>query len=71
MVLEGDRDAQAIKSAMRQLISSEVPEAVIDYIEVTDDETVQPVDEIKAAVLVALAVRIGGTRLIDNVTLRP
>ncbi|HNZ08163.1 MAG TPA: pantoate--beta-alanine ligase [Bacillota bacterium] len=69
-VAGGERDAGKIKSAMRDLIMSEVPDASIDYIEVVDDDTVQPIERIDGKALIALAVRIGGTRLIDNVTVK-
>jgi len=49
---------------------SEVPDALIDYVEIVDDDTVQPIDKVDGKALVALAVRIGGTRLIDNVTVK-
>jgi len=41
--------------------------AVIDYVEVVNADTLENVDEIKGRVLVALAVKFGSTRLIDNV----
>jgi pantoate--beta-alanine ligase len=71
MVADGIYNTEKIKSAMRSLILSEVPAAVIDYIEVVDDDTVQPLAQVNGPSLVALAVRIGGTRLIDNITVRP
>ena len=71
MVSGGIHNSEKIKSAMRSLILSEVPAAVIDYIEVVDDDTVQPLAQVNGPSLIALAVRIGGTRLIDNVTVRP
>ncbi len=71
MVADGIYNTEKIKSAMRSLILSEVPAAVIDYIEVVDDDTVQPLAQVNGPSLIALAVRIGGTRLIDNVTVRP
>lgn len=68
LVKEGVRDTGVIKGEMRRLILSEVPDASIDYVEVVDDDTVVPIERIEGRALVALAVRIGGTRLIDNVT---
>jgi len=70
LVASGELDAGKIKSAMRDLIMSEVPDALIDYVEIVDDDTVQPIDKVDGKALVALAVRIGGTRLIDNVTVK-
>lgn len=71
MVADGIYSTEKIKSAMRSLILSEVPAAVIDYVEVVDDDTVQPLAQVNGPSLIALAVKIGGTRLIDNVTVRP
>ena len=44
------------------------PIAEIDYIEIVDGSTLEPVETIKNGDLVALAVYIGNTRLIDNFT---
>jgi pantoate--beta-alanine ligase len=71
MIAGGIYDTEKIKAAMKSLILSEVPTAIIDYVEVVDDDTVQPLAHVNGPSLVALAVKIGGTRLIDNVTVRP
>ena len=42
------------------------PLARIDYVEVVDWNTLEPVEEIRKPILVAIAVYIGKTRLIDN-----
>jgi pantoate--beta-alanine ligase len=42
---------------------------VIDYVSVASPETLEEVERIQGRALVSLAVRIGKTRLIDNVTL--
>jgi pantoate--beta-alanine ligase len=62
---KGERDAKRLVAAMRQCIAAE-PRARIDYIEAVDAGTMTAVDRIEAPVLVALAVFIGKTRLIDN-----
>lgn len=54
-----------LRAAMVYLISM-VPDAEIDYIQFVDDTSLVPVDSVKDAVLVALAVKFGRTRLIDN-----
>ena len=64
-VQEGMRDASALKTLMEGIINKE-PLARIDYIEVVDGLTMQPVKQIEGSVLVAMAVYIGSTRLIDN-----
>jgi pantoate--beta-alanine ligase len=50
---------------MREVLESE-PLARIEYAEVVDAETFQPVDALAGNLVLPLAVRIGGTRLIDN-----
>lgn len=65
MVEEGETDAKTVKDAMIQEIEAE-PLAKIDYVEAVDGLSMQPVETIKAPALVAMAVYIGKTRLIDN-----
>ena len=62
----GETDAAEIRSRMRRLIN-EQPLAAIDYISVADAENLNELEIITGATLVSLAVRIGKTRLIDNV----
>ncbi len=64
----GARDAEAYRRRLREVIDAE-PLAEIDYISVADPETLAELDRIQGAALVSLAVRIGATRLIDNVVL--
>ena len=67
----GERDASRLRALVRERIEAE-PLAEIDYVSLADVETL---DELEGAVggpaLLSLAVRFGGARLIDNVTLRP
>jgi pantoate--beta-alanine ligase len=65
---EGDRDAGRIRSALLELIARE-PLARVDYVSVADPKSLRELDAIEGCALVSLAVRIGATRLIDNVTL--
>lgn len=63
---EGERNAANLAERVRATISAE-PLAQIDYIAVVDNETLAPVEKIgEDAVLIAVAVRFGDTRLIDN-----
>lgn len=62
---EGMRDAGAIRDSMASLLQG-ATDLRIDYIATVDYETLKPVDRIERAALVAVAVRIGGVRLIDN-----
>jgi pantothenate synthetase len=45
------------------------PEVTVEYSAVADPETLAPVAEVNAGTLVAIAARVGGTRLIDNIVL--
>ena len=62
---EGERDAKTILGAMRAIIEAE-PLARIDYVEMVSWDGIKPVDVATSSVLVAMAVYIGKTRLIDN-----
>ena len=64
MVAEGETDANKIVAAMTEHIQAQ-PLAKIDYVSAVDGVTMDPVDQIAGTVLVAMAVYIGKTRLID------
>ena len=70
LVKSGKRDAKKIKQAMRKLISK-TPSAKIDYISICDPETLEQISRIDEKTLIALAVYIGKTRLIDNILVFP
>ena len=65
----GAKDAEQIRRKMTALIKQQ-PLADIDYISIADAETLDELDTVKSPALVLLAVRIGKTRLIDNVVLK-
>ena len=65
IVAEGETDANKIVAAMTEHIQAQ-PLAKIDYVSAVDGVTMDPVDRIAGTVLVAMAVYIGKTRLIDN-----
>jgi pantoate--beta-alanine ligase len=62
---QGERSAQRIIDIIRQNLQTE-PLARVDYVEVVDFENIQRVETIQGETLVAIAVYIGKTRLIDN-----
>lgn len=64
----GQRDAGHLRDAMLSLIKKE-PLAAIDYISISDPQTLAELDMINRTALVSLAVKIGKTRLIDNLIL--
>ena len=67
-IAAGERQPERLEASLRELITAE-PLARIDYVTVCDPQTLQAVDRLADAVLVALAVFVGATRLIDNVVI--
>ena len=65
LVDAGEKSAKVVKDAITAEINKE-PLAKIDYVDVVDFDTITPIDELKGTTLVAIAVYIGKTRLIDN-----
>ena len=63
----GERRAEVIRGEMGAVLASE-PLARVEYVSVADAETLAELETIEGPALVSLAVRIGSTRLIDNVT---
>jgi len=68
LVASGERDAERIRQAVVDMIRAE-PLADIDYVAVVDPQTFEAVPVMAERTLLALAVRIGPARLIDNVVL--
>jgi len=63
-----EKSARGIVDLARKMIG-EAPLARIDYVELVDAETLQPVEMVRPNSLLALAVFFGKTRLIDNILL--
>lgn len=64
----GEREGGKIRHRMREILEAE-PLAEVDYAEVVDAGTFRPLDRLAGRVVLPLAVRIGKTRLIDNIHL--
>ena len=70
LVAAGERRADRVCAGIREVLAGE-PRAAVDYVAVVDADTFQPVEELGGGNLVLpIAVRVGGTRLIDNLRLR-
>jgi len=70
-IVAGERDAQLLLGRSRELITQQEL-ATIDYVELVDAEQLTALEVIGSApVLAAMAVRFGGTRLIDNKVITP
>ena len=62
---KGTRDALQIQLAMRRILEGE-PRAKVDYVEIVDAETFQPIAELNRTSYALLAAKFGETRLLDN-----
>ncbi len=69
-VESGERDALKLREGVYERIAAE-PLARIDYVEVVDAETLQPVERLERPTLIAVAVFFGRARLIDNCVVAP
>lgn len=68
-IKSGERDPGIIISGMKELVTSK-SSARIDYIEIVDLKNLRPIAPLSGDVLIAMAVFIGNTRLIDNVIVK-
>src|SRR5271155_3073796 len=66
----GERSSAKLISAAREVFASE-PAVRLDYFEIVDPDTLDPVERISQKTLVAVAAYVGSTRLIDNLVLEP
>jgi pantoate--beta-alanine ligase len=64
--LAGERRAAVLLKTMTEIISR-APGSKVDYVAVVDADTLQPLDTLAGKAMLALAVRFGSTRLIDNI----
>jgi pantoate--beta-alanine ligase len=65
---QGERNAIALIAVGKQIVAQE-PAARLDYFEIVDPVTLDPMQELTSPALVAVSVFIGNTRLIDNILL--
>lgn len=65
LLSSGERDSTVILESMCNMIAQE-PLAAIDYVSIVNTLTLEPLKKVSGAALIALAVRFGKTRLIDN-----
>ncbi len=69
LVAAGERRASAVRERILVVLAEE-PRATVDYVAVVDAESFQPVETLAGNVVLPIALRIGGVRLIDNLRLR-
>lgn len=68
IINKGEKNSEIVKNIIIDNIKSK-PSARIDYVEIVDAKTLEAVSEIRGEILIALAVKIGKARLIDNIRL--
>jgi pantoate--beta-alanine ligase len=64
-VAKGERDATRLLTSLRRVLDAE-PRVALDYAEIVDAETFEPVITLRGACYVLIAAKVGATRLIDN-----
>ncbi|MBN1271192.1 MAG: pantoate--beta-alanine ligase [Candidatus Aminicenantes bacterium] len=64
----GEKNSSIILAEIKRILDSE-PLAEVEYVEVVDPRNLEPLKRIKDRALIALAVKVGKTRLIDNLTI--
>lgn len=65
-VTAGERDPQRLIARVRETVATE-PTVELEYVDVRDAASISPIDRVDGRVLLALAARLGATRLIDNI----
>jgi pantoate--beta-alanine ligase len=65
-IVAGERDAVVVRAMMADVVGAE-PLAALDYVEVADPDTLEPLDRCDETARLFGAVRIGRARLIDNI----
>ncbi len=68
LVDRGEKDAARLIAAAKQVLAEE-PSARLDYFEIVNNNTLEPIADISGGALVAVAAHVGQTRLIDNIVL--
>jgi pantoate--beta-alanine ligase len=69
VIVAGERDALEVARIVDATVSGE-PAVELEYVEVRDAHELSPTITVDGSVLIAVAARVGGTRLIDNVIVR-
>jgi pantothenate synthetase len=69
-IAKGERDTGRLLAALRRVLTLE-PRIALDYAELVDNETLEPVPTLRGTCYVLLAAKVGDTRLIDNALIEP
>ena len=66
----GEKSATRLIATAKDVFADE-PQVHLDYFEIVDPDTLDPVEQVSESTLVAVAAYVGSTRLIDNIILNP
>ncbi|MBZ0265779.1 pantoate--beta-alanine ligase [bacterium] len=66
VIESGERDVNRLKAGIKRHLKENAPDGILEYFEVVDWESMTPIERIDGKVLVAVAVKFGNVRLIDN-----
>jgi pantoate--beta-alanine ligase len=69
-IAKGERDTGRLLAALRRMLQLE-PRVTLDYAEIVDNETIEPIPIVRGVCYVLLAAKVGDTRLIDNALIEP
>ena len=67
MIHERHPPAEEIIAAVRRHIAEQAPDGAVDYVQIVDPSRLADVERTDRGVLIALAVKLGRARLIDNI----
>jgi pantoate--beta-alanine ligase len=70
LIAHGERDAGKLIASALQVFATE-PDVVVDYCRIVDPDTLEDVPSVRPGILVAVAAKVGTTRLIDNMLVVP
>lgn len=68
LIVEGERNTEAIKAEIRSIIEAET-DGIIDYIEILSYPDLEEMDKLAGKIIIAIAVKFSKARLIDNIVL--
>ena len=69
-VLDGERSSSVIINKIKEQLLAQINNVCIDYIEVSDHNSLQKVEDINGKIIISLAVSIDKVRLIDNIEIK-
>jgi pantoate--beta-alanine ligase len=67
---KGERDSGRLLATLRRVLATE-PRVALDYAEIVDNETLEPIASLRGTCYILLAAKVGDTRLIDNALIEP